>query len=90
MRTVMRKNGSLVQAVSLLETVYAAACINKLLLAREERVALGTDIHSHLFLYRTCNELCTASADYFTFAVIGMCVWFHIFHPFFIKSRVIL
>jgi len=81
----MRRNGTLVQAVSLLEAIYATTCVNKLLLACEERMALGTDIHSHLFFYRTCNEFSAASADYFTFAVIGMCIWFHIFHPSFHK-----
>lgn len=82
MHSFLCKNGTLVQAVSLLEAIYATTCIDKLLLTREERMALGTDIHFHLFFYRTCNELCTASAGYFTFAVIGMCIWFHIFHPF--------
>ena len=85
MRTVMRKNGTLFQAVSLLEAIYATTCVDELLLTREERMALGTDIHSHLFFYRTCNEFSAASADYFTFAVIGMCIWFHIFHPSFHK-----
>ena len=44
--------GNLFNIEALLETVNTAARVNELLLAGVERMALGADIHLHLFLGR--------------------------------------
>lgn len=48
----MRARRNLFNVEALLETVNTSARVNQLLLAGVERMALGTDIHLHLFLGR--------------------------------------
>lgn len=47
---VLYKNKLLVKIIALLESVNTSACINKLLFACEERMALGTDINAQIAL----------------------------------------
>jgi hypothetical protein len=72
---------NLVEIVSLLEFVHAAAGIYQLLLACEERMAFGADFNSHFGagLGGACFESVAASADYVDFMVIGMDSFFHCF-----------
>ena len=69
----------LVQAVTLLETVYTSTRINQLLAAGVERMALGTNFDLELALYGTALEGFTACATDDAFAVGRMDVLFHNF-----------
>ena len=66
-------------AVTLLEAIDTAARVNELLLAGEERVALGADFNLELALYGTALEGFTACATDDAFAVGRMDVLFHNF-----------
>ncbi len=60
------------------ELIDASADIDKLLLAGEERVALGADIYTNLSaLRRTGHKGFSASADDLRFNIIGMDRFFH-------------
>ena len=69
--------------VSFLELVYTAACIHKLLLTGEERVALTANIHFHLFNFFSSSglERISASAYNRNFVIIGMYFGLHICSP---------
>ena len=60
-----------------LETINTTASIYQLLLAGIERMALGADIHLHLFLRGTGFKCFTAYAANDAFAVLGMDVFLH-------------
>lgn len=67
-------------AHSLVELVNTSACINELLLACVERVAVGADIYSQVALRRHSLECVTASASYCYQLCLGMNAFFHCFH----------
>ena len=67
-------------AVTLLETVYASAIVDQLLLTGVERMALGADIHAQLLLNGTGLKGLTADAVNSDLAVIGMDLFLHGFH----------
>ena len=69
-------------AVTLLETIHAAAGINQLLLAGVERMALRADIDAHLLLHGTGLKGLAADAANDGLAVIGMDLFLHGFHLF--------
>ena len=62
---------------ALLEAINASTSINQLLLSGVERMALGANIHLHLFLRGTGFECFTAYAANDAFAVLGMDVFLH-------------
>ena len=62
---------------ALLEAINTSASVNQLLLAGIERMALGADIHFHLFLSGTRLKSFTAYAANHTLAVLGMDVFLH-------------
>ena len=62
--------GNLFNIEALLETVNTAARVNELLLAGVERMALGADIHLHLFLGR-------AYAANHALTILGMNIFLH-------------
>ena len=59
-----------------------AARVNELLLAGEERVALGADFNLQLLLGRAGGEGLAAYAADDCFAVLGMDAFLHDFHLF--------
>ncbi len=65
---------------SLVELVNASACINELLLACVERMAVRADINSQVALRRQSLECVTASTSYCYQLCIGMNAFFHCFH----------
>ena len=67
---------------SLLELINTSACINKLLLAGEEGMALGANFNSNLAsLCGLCNNgLAACALDYALF-VLGLNSFFHFFLP---------
>ena len=65
------------QAVLVLELLYTAASVSKLLLACKERVAFGADVYSHLFLVGECRECIPACASNFTFLILRMDSFLH-------------
>ena len=62
---------------ALLEAINTSASINQLLLAGVERMALGADIHLHLFFGGAGLECFTAYAANDAFAVLWMDVFLH-------------
>ena len=62
---------------ALLEAINTSASINKLLLAGVERMALGADIHLHLFFGGAGLECFTAYAANDALAILGMNVFLH-------------
>ena len=69
-------------AVTLLETVYASAIVDQLLLTGVERMALGADIHAQLLLHGTSLKGLATDAANDGLAVIGMDLFLHGFHLF--------
>jgi len=61
----------------LLEAINTSASVYQLLFAGIERMALGADIHFHLFLRGAGFKCFTAYAANDTFAVLGMNVFLH-------------
>ena len=75
--------GNLFNIEALLETVNTAARVNELLLAGVERMALGADIHLHLFLGRAGLKSFTAYAANHALTILGMNIFLHcLFHLF--------
>ena len=70
----------LLQTVFLVETVHAAACIHKLLLAGIERVALGANFNLNVLFGRTSLNNCTTRASDSSLFVLGMDTFLHEFH----------
>lgn len=68
---------SLIHTKTLFKSVYASARVNKLLLAGVERVALGANFNSDVFLCGTRLDDIAASAGYRCFLVVGMDTLFH-------------
>lgn len=68
----------------LFESVNAAACVNKLLFARKERMAFGTDIYTYFFFCGTGMDLVSAYAFYCAVDVFGMNSFFHLSTPSFL------
>ena len=64
-------------AVALLEAVYAATCIHQLLLAGIEGMALGADIDPHLLLNGAGFEGFPAYAADDRLVILGMDVLLH-------------
>lgn len=60
-----------------LETINTTASIYQLLLAGIERMALGTDIHLHLFLGRAGFKSFTAYAANHALTILGMNIFLH-------------
>ena len=71
----------LLHTVSFLETIDTTARIYELLLAREERMALGANINSHLFFYGAGCEGVAAGTGHNALAVCRMYFFFHVFSP---------
>lgn len=69
-------------AVFLLELVYAAANVDKLLLASVERMAVGADFHTKVLLDRAGFECVSASAGNSGYVILRMNRFFHFFHLF--------
>ena len=69
--------GNLFNVEALLETVNTSARVNQLLLAGIERMALGTDIHLHLFLGRAGFKSFTAYAANHALTILGMNIFLH-------------
>ena len=65
------------QAVLVLELLYTAASVSKLLLACKERVAFRADVYSHLCLVGESHECVPACASYFTFLIVRMDSFLH-------------
>ena len=67
--------------VSFLEFVYTAACVNELLLACKERVALIADIHPErvYVLGGTRGKCLAAGAYYRNFVIFRMYIGLHFF-----------
>ena len=70
----------LVQAVTLLETVYTSTRINQLLAAGVERMALGANFNLDVLLGRTSLNNCTTRASDSSLFVLGMDTFLHEFH----------
>ena len=62
---------------TLFEAIHASTCINQLLLASIERMALGADIHFHFLLRGAGFEGLTAYAANDAFTVLGMDSFLH-------------
>ena len=73
----MRPQENLFNVEALLETVNTAARVNELLLAGVERMALGADIHLHLFLGRAGFKSFTAYAANYALTILGMNIFLH-------------
>ncbi len=67
----------LLQAEFLVELINASAAVDKLLLTREERVALGTDFYLDILFSRTSFDHVAAGALNGSGLVIGMNTVFH-------------
>ena len=72
----------LVQAVTLLETVYTSTRINQLLAAGVERMALRADINTKLRLGGTSLERLAACAFNSSFNVFRMDSLLHLYHSY--------
>ena len=62
---------------TLLEAINTPTSVNQLLFTGIERMALGTDIHLHLFFGRAGLKSFTAHAANYALAVLGMNVLLH-------------
>ncbi len=73
----------LVEIELLLELVYTSACIYKLLLAGEKRMAFRANINLNVVLYRLGNIFCATSTLDGSGLVIGMDTLLHFIIPLF-------
>ena len=73
----MRPQENLFNIEALLETINTAARVNQLLLAGIERMALGADIHFHLFLCGAGFKCFTAYAANHALTILGMNIFLH-------------
>jgi len=64
---------------SLLETVNTSACVNELLLACKERMAVRADFNTEVALCGTCYECIAASACDCCLLILGMDSLFHLY-----------
>lgn len=72
---------ALVHLISFLESVNAAACIHKLLLARKERVARRTNFYLDAVLFRRPGFECIAAGTlHRNGLIIRMNALFHLYH----------
>ena len=69
--------GNLFNIEALLEAVNTSARVYQLLLAGVERMALGTNIHLHLFLGRSGFKSFTAYAANHALTILGMNIFLH-------------
>ena len=73
--------------ITLLESVNASAGVNKLLLAGEERMAVGANIYAHIALRGASFVGCAAGTSDYTRLIVGMDSLlhntFHLFRCFF-------
>ena len=67
-------------AVALLETIDASAAVYELLLAGEERMALGANVNAQFLLHRTGLEGFTAYAANNRLTIVRMDLLFHLSH----------
>ena len=72
------------KSVFVLELLYAAASVSKLLLACKEWVALTADVYSHLVLCGESRECIPTCASNFTFLVIRMDSFLHVGTSFYL------
>ena len=70
-------SGKSLNIEALLEAIHTAARVDQLLLAGIERMALGTDIHLHLFLGRAGFKSFTAYAANHALTILGMNIFLH-------------
>ncbi len=73
---------SLIQIKFLAEFLNSAACIDKLLLTCEHRMAGGANFNGDILLRRACFYNIAASAFNRSLLVIGMNSFFHLYHLF--------
>ena len=66
------------QAVLVLELLYTAASVSKLLLACKEWVAFRADVYSHLVLIGESHECIPTCASNFTFLITRMGLFLHV------------
>ena len=79
------------KVVFVLKLLYAAAAVDKLLLARKERMACRTNIKADLFVSRSRLKRVTAGAAHLRVFVFRMNTLFHFaFVPFSDLSRTVL
>ena len=84
---MFRNKLQLVEVELLLELINASACIYKLLLTGEERMAFGTNINLNVILYGLGNIFCATSTLDGSGLVIGMYALFHVKIPLFRMIR---
>ena len=65
-----------------LELINTSAAVNKLLLAREKRMAFGANFNTHVTLCGSGLDNFSASAGDRTFLIVGMDSFLHFFIPF--------
>ena len=80
-RGIIPRLMTLIHVETLLEAIYAPACIHQLLLAGEERVTLGADFYLELLLGGTRLKRLTAYATDGCLAILGMDFLFHAISP---------
>jgi hypothetical protein len=59
------------------EFFYATGRIDKFLLSGEERMAGGTDLHSHFFIDTADGYFVAAGTDGINLIILGMDIFFH-------------
>ena len=84
---MFRNKLQLVEIELLLKLIYAAACIYKLLLTGEERMAFRTNINLNVILNGLGNIFCATSTLDGSGLVIGMYTLFHVKIPLFRMIR---
>ena len=78
---ILKEKTLLIQAVALLEHVNTPAGIDELLLAREERMAFGTNVHAQLRFRGAGLKFIAAGAFHSRGFVFGMNTLFHFHSP---------
>ena len=77
----------LLDAVALLETVYASATVNQFLATSVKRMALGTNFNLQLAFDGAGRKCFTTGATHGCFTIVGMYFFFHCVSPFRFISR---
>lgn len=75
--THIKRPARLLKTKFLLEAVYASAGIHELLLAREKRMALGTNFNANIAFGRAGLDNFAASATYRGLLILGMDTFLH-------------
>ena len=74
----------LAEIIAFIETIYASTCIDELLLAGIERVALGTNFHANILASRTGMDYLAACARDRCVNVLGMNAFLQLMSPLFL------